>query len=80
MTSSAIASSISGTSMPKQPGGLQIDDELELGRLYDRQVGGLGRCAARSPAPSLLLMGALMCHREAPRTPSPGPARQRERT
>src|SRR3977135_586048 len=24
----------------EQPGGLQVDDELELGRLHDRQVGG----------------------------------------
>jgi hypothetical protein len=26
----------------EQPCGAKVDDELELGRLYDRQVGGLG--------------------------------------
>ena len=26
----------------ERPGGLQVDDELELGRLHDRQIGRLG--------------------------------------
>ena len=28
--------------MPEGFGGLEVDDELELGRLLDRQVAGLG--------------------------------------
>ena len=42
ITSSVMARSPGGTSMPSSLGGLQVDDELELGRLHDRQVGGLG--------------------------------------
>ena len=41
ITSSARASSVGGTSRPSALAVLQIDDELELGRLHDRQVGGL---------------------------------------
>jgi hypothetical protein len=39
ITSSARASSIGGTSMPGALACAQIDQELELGRLHDRQVG-----------------------------------------
>src|SRR5574341_430314 len=35
---------------PKEPGGLQVDDELELHGLLHRQVGGLGPYAIRPPA------------------------------
>ena len=42
ITSSVMASSDGGTSMPSALAVLQVDDELELGRLHDRQVGGLG--------------------------------------
>jgi hypothetical protein len=40
ITSSARASSVAGTS--ERLGGFQVDDELEPGRLHDRQIGGLG--------------------------------------
>ena len=42
ITSSARASSVGGTVEPERLGGLEVDDERELGRLLDRQVGGLG--------------------------------------
>ena len=42
ITSSARASSVGGTVEAEHPGGLEVDDQLELGRLHDRQVGGLG--------------------------------------
>ena len=41
ITSSALASSVGGTVEAERLGGLEIDDQLELGRLLDRQVGGL---------------------------------------
>ena len=41
ITSSARASSVGGTVEAEHPGGLGVDDQLELGRLHDRQVGGL---------------------------------------
>ena len=42
ITSSARASSVGGTVEAEHPGGLSVDDQLELGRLHDRQVRGLG--------------------------------------
>jgi hypothetical protein len=34
-------------------GGVEIDDQLEVGRLLDRQIGGLGAfCDRRSPSPA----------------------------
>jgi hypothetical protein len=42
ITSSAAARSVSGTSMPSALAVPRLIGELELGRLYDRQVGGLG--------------------------------------
>ena len=42
ITSSARASSVGGTVRPSMLRGLGIDDQLELGRLHDRQVRGLG--------------------------------------
>ena len=42
ITSSASESIALGTSMPSALRRLQVDDELEFGRLQDRQVGGLG--------------------------------------
>ena len=42
ITSSARASSVGGTVEAEHPGGLQVDDQLELGRLHDRQVRRLG--------------------------------------
>ena len=42
ITSSAGASSVGGTVEAEHPGGLGVDDQLELGRLHDRQVRGLG--------------------------------------
>ena len=41
ITSSARASSDGGTVEAERLGGLEIDDQLELGRLHDRQVGRL---------------------------------------
>ena len=41
ITSSARASSVGGTVEAERFGGLEIDDQLELGRLLHRQVGGL---------------------------------------
>ena len=41
ITSSARASNVGGTSRPSALRGLQVDDELELGRLQDRQIGGI---------------------------------------
>ena len=41
ITSSARASSVGGTVEAERLGGLEVDHELELGRLIDRQVGGL---------------------------------------
>ena len=41
ITSSARASSVGGTSRPSILGGLDVDDQLELGRLHDRQVSRL---------------------------------------
>ena len=38
ITSSARASSVGGTFEAERPGGLEVDDQLELGRLHDRQV------------------------------------------
>ena len=43
ITSSARASSVGGILRPSALGGLQVDDEIELGRLFDRQVGWLCR-------------------------------------
>jgi hypothetical protein len=37
MTSSAVANSVSGIVRPS--GGLEVDDEIEFGRLLDRQIG-----------------------------------------
>ena len=42
ITSSARASRVGGTVEAERPGGLKVDDKLELGRLQDRQIGGLG--------------------------------------
>ncbi len=42
ITSSARASSDGGTVEAEHPGGLGVDDQLELARLHDRQVRGLG--------------------------------------
>ena len=36
-----MASSVGGTVEAERLGGLEVDDQLELGRLHDRQVGGL---------------------------------------
>ena len=41
ITSSARASSVGGTVKAERLRGREVDDELELGRLLDRQVGGL---------------------------------------
>jgi hypothetical protein len=41
ITSSARASSVGGTVMLRGLRGLEIDDQLEFGRLHNRQVGGL---------------------------------------
>ena len=41
ITSSARASSVGGTVEAERLGGRQIDDEIELGRLLDREVGRL---------------------------------------
>ena len=41
ITSSARASSVGGTVEAERLGGLEVDDQLELGGLLDRQVGGL---------------------------------------
>ena len=41
ITSSAVASSVAGTVKPERLGGLEINDELVLGRCLDRQVGRL---------------------------------------
>ena len=41
ITSSARASSVGGTVEAERLGGLEVDDQLELGRLHDRQVGRL---------------------------------------
>ena len=41
ITSSARASSVGGTSRPSALAVFEIDDQLELGRLQDRQVGRL---------------------------------------
>ena len=41
ITSSARASSVGGTVEAEHPGGLGVDDQLELRRLHDRQVCGL---------------------------------------
>ena len=38
ITSSASASSVEGDFEAKRPGGLGVDDQLELARLHDRQV------------------------------------------
>ena len=38
ITSSARASSVGGTVEAEHPRGLEVDDQLELGRLHDRQV------------------------------------------
>ena len=38
ITSSAVASRVGGTVEAEHPGGLEVDDQLELGRLHDRQV------------------------------------------
>ena len=42
ITSSARASSVGGTVETERFGGLEVDDQLELRRLLDRQVGRLG--------------------------------------
>ena len=42
ITSSARASSVGGTSRPSALAVFEVDDQLEFGRLHDRQVGGLG--------------------------------------
>ena len=42
ITSSALASSVGGTVRPSIRAVLSVDDQLELGRLHDRQVRGLG--------------------------------------
>jgi hypothetical protein len=39
ITSSASASNVGGTSRPKRPCGLEVDHELELGRLLDCELG-----------------------------------------
>jgi hypothetical protein len=44
--SSARASTVAGDVEAERLGGLEIDDEFELGRLIDRQVGRLGALAA----------------------------------
>ena len=41
ITSSARASRVGGHVEAERPGGDQVDDEIELGRLLDRQVGRL---------------------------------------
>ena len=41
ITSSARASSVGGTVEAERPGGLEVDDQLEFGRLHNRKVGGL---------------------------------------
>ena len=41
ITPSARASSVGGNSDAKCLGGLEVDDQFELGRLLDRQVGRL---------------------------------------
>ena len=41
ITSSARASSVGGTVEAERLGGVQVDDEIELGRLLDRDVGRL---------------------------------------
>ena len=41
ITSSARASSVGGTVEAERLGGLEVDDQLELGRLLHRQVGRL---------------------------------------
>ena len=41
ITSSARASSVGGTSRPSILAVCSVDDQLELGRLHDRQIGGL---------------------------------------
>jgi hypothetical protein len=38
ITSSAVANSVSGMVRPWDLGGLEVDDELELGRKLDRQI------------------------------------------
>ena len=38
ITSSARASSVGGMVRPERLGGLQIDDEIEFGRLLDRKI------------------------------------------
>jgi hypothetical protein len=43
ITSSARASSVAGTSMPSALAVFRLNDEPQLGRLHDRQVGELGR-------------------------------------
>ena len=40
ITSSARASSVGGTVEAERLGGLQVDDQLEFGRLLDRQSAG----------------------------------------
>ena len=42
MISSAVASRVGDTSIPSASRGLQIDHQLELDRLFDRQIGRLG--------------------------------------
>ena len=42
ITSSARASSVGGTVEAKRLGGLEVDDQFELGRLHDREVGRVG--------------------------------------
>ena len=41
ITSSARASSVGGIVEAERLGGLEIDDEIEFGRLLDRDIGGL---------------------------------------
>ena len=51
ITSSARASSIGGTVEAERLGGLEVDHQLELGRLLHRQVGGLLALEDASRAP-----------------------------
>ena len=43
ITSSARASRVGGTVEAEHPGGLEVDDKLEFGRLHDRQIRRLAR-------------------------------------
>jgi hypothetical protein len=51
MTSSALTSSVFGTVRPSALAVCRLMDQLELGRLHDRQVGGLGPLEDRVEIP-----------------------------